>query len=222
MTDTVEAPEKTGKETSRKAGRKQQVRGLERRRLIMEVTRELLEYTSTSELSLYQVAEKSGIPPSSVYHFFPKTDVLFQALVEEIFTEFDAILEQPLQTDEIHHWSDIFRQLQQRFVACYRENKYVRDLILGQHVVSSIRHADYEHDNQLGCRIHGHHQQFFQLPPLPQTYNIFAIALQIADKVYSISHQEHGNITDTMAQEGLRASLAYLGLYLPQQMMRQP
>ncbi len=220
MSEVTTLSEKTAAGKTKRATRKQQVRGLERRRIIMEATRSLLETTSTSELSLYQVAEKSGIPPSSVYHFFPKTDVLFSALVEEIFAEFDAIVDQPLQAENIQHWKDIFSQLQSRLVTFYREHKYVRDLILGQHVISTIRHADYEHDNKLGNRIHEHHQQFFQLPPLPQEYNIFAIALQIADKVYSISHQEHGNITDTLAQGGLRAAQAYLNLYLPEQMLR--
>ncbi len=200
--------------------RKKQVRGVERRRIIMETARSLLEDVATSELSLYQVAERAGIPPSSVYHFFPKIDALFGALVESIFIEFDAIADQPLEPDTIKHWYDIYTQMQARYVAFYRKNKYVRDLILGQHVISSIRHADYEHDNRLGNTMLEHYKSFYQLPPLPKDYNVFAIALQVADKVYSISHQEQGNISDLMAQEGLKAGLAYLGLYLPYQMLR--
>ena len=146
---------------------------------------------------------------------------MLSALVDDIFSEFDHIAAEPLSNEDIHHWRDIFTQLQARSVAFYREHKYVRDLILGQHVVSTIRHADYEHDNLLGCGIHKHHQQLFQLPPLPRKYNVFAIALQIADKVYSISHKEHGNITDLMANEGLSASLAYLSCYLPDRMQKK-
>ncbi len=203
------------------APRKQQARSLERRKIILKATRTLLDDTVPAELSLYQVADKAGIPASSVYHFFPKVEALFAALVEEIFSEFETILNIPLDSGDIDHWQDIFLQLQKRFVSFYREHKYVRDLILGQHIISTIRHADYEHDDQMGCQIYRYHQQFFQLPPLPLNYNIFAIALQIADKVYSISHQEQGNITDTMAQEGYRASLAYLGLYLPEKMLKK-
>ena len=198
--------------------RKPQARSLERRRAILGATRKLLETNTISEISLYQVAETAGIPPSSVYHFFPKVDALFDALVEEIFTDFDAILDQPLEVENIGHWSDIIRQLQARYIAYYQQHKYARDLILGQHIVSTIRHADYQHDDQLGCRIQHFHEQFYQLPPLSEEYNIFAIALQIADKVYSISHQEFGNITDTMAQEGISACLAYLSQYLPENM----
>ena len=212
--------EATATKPSTGASRKKQARGLERRRIILEATRTLLADVATNELSLYQIAGEAGIPPSSVYHFFPKVDTLLAALVENIFVDFDAIADQPIDESAIQHWHDIFAQLQTRYVAFYREHKYVRDLILGQHVVNSIRHADYEHDDNLGHKIHRYFQTYYKLPPLPETYNIFAIALQVADKVYSISHQENGNITDVMAQEGLKAGLAYLGRYLPQQMIR--
>ena len=165
------------------------------------------------------VAKQAEIPPSSLYHFFPKPEALFNALVQEIFQEFDAIIDQNLDGLSIGHWTDIFTALQNRYVTFYRQHKYVRDLILGQHVINGVHHADFVHDNLLGCGIHKHHDRYYQLPQLPTSHNIFAIALQIADKVYSISHQEHGNITDELAAEGLKASLAYLGMYLPDQML---
>lgn len=52
----------------RKVSRKTQARSLERRNTILTVALELLEESAINELSLYQVAEKAGIPPSSVYH----------------------------------------------------------------------------------------------------------------------------------------------------------
>ena len=201
-----------------KSPRKPQARSLERRRIILESARGLLGTVPVNELSLYQVAEKAGIPPSSLYHFFPKVEMLLDALVDEIFSDFDDILDAPLDPDKVQHWSDIIRQLQERNISYYRENRYVRNLILGQHVASTIRHADYRHDDLLGCRTQRFHEQFYMLPPLPTHFNIFAIAIQIADKVYSISHQEFGNITDVMAQEGINAAVAYLSSYLPQHM----
>ncbi|MBO9482883.1 TetR/AcrR family transcriptional regulator [Salinisphaera sp. G21_0] len=203
----------------RKVSRKTQARSLERRSTILTVARELLEENAINELSLYQVAEKAGMPPSSVYHFFPKVDAILEALLEDIFTDFEAILDQPLDESAIHHWTDIMRQLQVRYVSYYRQHKYVRDLILGQYTPGALLHADYQHDDMLGCRIRKCHEAYYQLPPLPAGFNIFAIALQIADKVYSISHQEYGNITDVMAREGVNAALAYLGEYIPRQLI---
>lgn len=204
----------------RKPSRKAQTRSLERRNTILGVTRKILEDTAINELSLYQVAEKADIPPSSVYHFFPKVDALLEALLEDIFKDFEEILALPLDEKAIHHWSDIMRQLQARYVAYYRDKKYVRALILGQYTTGSLRHADYQHDDVLGQRIQQCHEDFYQLPALPSGFNIFAIAIQIADKVYSISHQEQGNITDTMANEGVNAALAYLREYIPNQLVQ--
>lgn len=206
-------------EVNRKPARKLQTRSRERQARILEAARQLLETTAINELSLYQVAEMAEIPPSSLYHFYPKVDALLEALQESIFQDFDAILNQPFEDDSIQHWSDIIKQLQARYVAYYREHYYVRTLILGQHGSGTLRHADFLHDEALGCRIRIYFETYFQLPPLPDTHNIFAIALQIADKVYGMSHQKHGNITDELADEGLKAALAYLGVYLPSQLM---
>lgn len=216
MTDSIPNPA----QMHEKLHRKRQSRSLERRNTILSVARQLLENTAINELSLYQVADSAGIPPSSVYHFFPKIDAILEALQEGIFQDFEAILDQPFDDQKIHHWSDIMRQLQARYVAYYRARKYARDLILGQYSTGPLRHADYQHDDMLGCRIRACHEHYYQLPPLPESYNIFAIAIQVADKVYAISHQEHGDITDVMALEGVNAALAYLGEYIPKQLAK--
>ena len=44
---------------------------------------------------------------------------------------------------------------------------------------------------------------------------MFALALELADRVYARSVQLHNAITSRMAEEGLRVFDAYLGLYLP-------
>ncbi|WED23435.1 hypothetical protein L3Q72_19540 [Vibrio sp. JC009] len=67
----------------------------------------------------------------------------------------------------------------------------------------------------LGRRVESIYRRFFDIPTLPSSINIFAIALQAADKVYSLSYREHHCIEAEMAEEGIRLSEAYLGLYLP-------
>ncbi|OKL45125.1 TetR/AcrR family transcriptional regulator [Pseudovibrio exalbescens] len=215
----------TNTRASKKTGRpkrRTQARSVERKRIILDAASELLETTPVGDLSLYQVADLAGIPPSSVYHFFPKINALLSELAEEIFEDFDKTLDEPLNYAEINNWRDITIEVEKRFVDYYRRKKYARDLILGQHLISTISHADYLHDDVLGKRIFGFHERLFVLPPLPADRNIFAIALQIADKIYSISHQEHGNITDTMAEEGQRAAVAYLSCYLPEYLVKKP
>ena len=207
--------------TANGSGRKHQARSLERRRRILAAGRELVTSESITSLSLYDVARVADIPPSSVYHFFPKLETLLQALSVEVFEAFDRCIDEPIEPDTIRHWSDIGHTLEQRMQDYYRSNAMARALILGQHLHSDILVADHQHDDEMGRRIQAIYAQFYQLPPLPESYNIFAIALQVADKVYAMSHQEYGNITDTMAREGWRAAKAYLSLYLPAHLPRR-
>ena len=196
-------------------GRRYQARSLERRKKIIDAARELVTSESISSLSLYDIAHRANIPPSSLYHFFPKIEYLLETLAEEVFAAFDESVSRPLPTEEIKHWSDICRILETRMVEYYQHHDMARALILGQHVHGNIFASDHKHDDEMGKQIEAIHHRYFQLPPLPEEYNIFAIALQIADKVYAMSHQEYGNITPAMAKEGWRAACSYLAIYLP-------
>ena len=203
------------------SGRRHQARSLERRLKIMSAAKTLLESSPVSSISVYDVARKAEIPPSSVYHFFPKIEYLLQTLTIEVFEAFDQCIEEPVPEEDVHHWSDIAFILETRMQRYYQSNPMARALILGQHLFGDILTADHQHDEYLGRQIQAIYEQFFELPELPETYNIFSIALQASDKVYAMSHQEFGNITDTMALEGWRVSKAYLGLYLPDQLKRK-
>jgi len=44
---------------------------------------------------------------------------------------------------------------------------------------------------------------------------VFALALELSDRVYARSVHQHGLITPRMAEEGMRVFDAYVGLYLP-------
>ena len=204
------------------SGRRHQARSLERRLKIMAAAKELLETNPVSRISLYDVARRAEIPPSSVYHFFPKIEHLLQTLTIEVFEAFDRCIEEPISQEQVQHWHDIAYILESRMQKHYQSNTVARALILGQHLFGDILTADHQHDEYLGRQIQAIYDRFFELPELPEAYNIFAIALQASDKVYAMSHQEFGNITETMAMEGWRVTKAYLGLYLPDQLKPKP
>ncbi|MFH7611876.1 helix-turn-helix domain-containing protein, partial [Pseudomonas syringae pv. tagetis] len=52
------------------AHRKPQARSQARIDSILDAARTLLAEQGVASLSIYRVAERAGIPPSSVYHFF--------------------------------------------------------------------------------------------------------------------------------------------------------
>ncbi|ASA58304.1 TetR/AcrR family transcriptional regulator [Vibrio gazogenes] len=180
----------------------------------------LIERRDANDISIYDIAKECGIATSTVYHHYPNIECLFQSLMADVFTDFDAILDSCIKPDEIKHWSDINRMIESGYVQYYEDNAIAQKLILSRHTFTSINHSDVENDFALGQRVENIYHRYFNLPALPENINIFAIALQTADKVYSLSYREHGCIERDMAEEAVRLTQAYLGLYLPNQMQR--
>ncbi|SDS50061.1 DNA-binding transcriptional regulator, AcrR family [Halopseudomonas sabulinigri] len=181
---------------------------------ILQATRELLNRQGLADLSIYAIAEQAGIPPSSVYHFFPQTGDVLAALAQQVFAELDAVLQQPIAPAPAS-WMALVAQLEQRFQEYYQSDAAARELLLGAHELSAVRQADRLHDRQLGQRFRACLERFFQLPGLPSEVDIFTLAMQAADKLLAVDYQQHGQLTPAICQEATRMMTAYLGLYLP-------
>jgi len=166
-------------------------------------------------ISIYDVAREASIAASTVYHYYPNIEALICELMVNVFVDFDNVLDNSIKAENIHHWSDINKAIEQGFVNYYRSSSLAQHTLLGQHTYASVRFADTENDLILGQRVEAIYRRFFVLPELPQNINIFAIALQVADKVYSMDYRDNGEISDHMAEEAINLTEAYIGTYLP-------
>ena len=182
---------------------------------ILAAARELLSEQGVGGLSIYSVAERAQIPPSSVYHFFASVPALLQALTADIHRAFRAALQAPIEPDTLHTWHDLARLIERRTQAIYGEDAAARQLILAQHGLSEVSSADRQHDVELDGLMRAVFDRHFQLPALPEDVDVFALAMALSDRVYARSIQLHERITPRMAEEGMRVFEAYLGLYLP-------
>ncbi len=191
---------------------------------IKQAAVELIERGDINTLSIYDIARRAKIATSTVYHHFPNIEALFLAIADDVFASLDIMLSEIEATPHFERWQDITLAIEGAYIHNYQTNKVATKLILGQHKFYELRHADFEHDQVLGKRIRDIYQQHFVLPTLPTNYNIFAIALQAADKVYSTFYNESGHqeISHAAGEEGCRLALAYLSLYLPQYLARVP
>lgn len=97
----------------------------------------------------------------------------------------------------------------------YNADAAARQLILAQHGLTEINQADRQHDIELGHLMLDVFNRHFHLPALPDDVDVFALAMELGDRVYARSVQLHGEITPRMAVEGMRVFDAYVGLYLP-------
>ncbi|WP_420234237.1 TetR/AcrR family transcriptional regulator [Pseudomonas sp. ABY48] len=195
--------------------RKPRARSQARIDSILDAARTLLAAEGVASLSIYSVAEHAGIPPSSVYHFFASVPALLEALTADVHAAFRACLQAPIDHAALNHWHDLSRLVEQRMLTIYSQDAAARQLILTQHGLTEVTQADRQHDLELGDLMHKVFDHHFELPTLPDDVDVFALAMELGDRVYARSVQQHGQITPRMAEEGMRVFDAYLGLYLP-------
>ena len=182
---------------------------------ILAAARELLAGQGVAGLSIYSVAEHARIPPSSVYHFFASVPALLNALTADVHAAFRASLAEPVDHDRLGCWRDLSRLVEQRMLAIYQHDAAARQLILAQHGLSEVTQADHQHDIELAGLMQVLFERHFELPTLPGDVDVFALALELGDRVYARSVHLYGSITPRMAEEGMRVFDAYLALYLP-------
>ncbi|WP_024693951.1 TetR/AcrR family transcriptional regulator [Pseudomonas syringae] len=197
------------------APRKPRARSQARIDSILDAARTLLASEGVASLSIYSVAERAGIPPSSVYHFFASVPALLEALTADIHAAFRASLQAPIEHDSLDTWRDLSRVVEMRMLDIYNADAAARQLILAQHGLTEINQADRQHDIELGQLMLEVFNRHFHLPALPDDVDVFALAMELGDRVYARSVQLHGEITPRMAVEGMRVFDAYVGLYLP-------
>ena len=201
--------------TSRATPRKARARSQARIDTILNAARTLLATEGVASLSIYSVAERAKIPPSSVYHFFNSVPALLEALTADIHAAFRACLQAPVEHQHLKSWRDLARQAEQRMLRIYNEDGAARQLILAQHGMTEVTQADRQHDLELGQQLQALFSRHFELPALPDDVDVFALAMELGDRVYARSIQLHASITPRMAEEGMRVFEAYLALYLP-------
>ena len=120
---------------------------------ILTVARDLMAEQGVASLSIYNVAERAAIPPSSVYHFFASVPALLEALTADIHAAFRACLQDPVEHTQLRDWRDLSAIVEQRMLAIYARDPAARQLILAQHGLSEITQADRQHDIELGAQM---------------------------------------------------------------------
>ncbi|MBX8557321.1 TetR/AcrR family transcriptional regulator [Pseudomonas cichorii] len=202
--------------------RKPRARSQARIDSILDAARTLLATEGVASLSIYSVAERAEIPPSSVYHFFASVPALLEALTADIHAAFRASLQAPIDHDQLKDWRDLSRQVELRMLNIYNADAAARQLILAQHGLTEVNQADRQHDIELGHLMLEVFNRHFPVPTLPDDVDVFALAMELGDRVYARSMQLHDQITPRMAEEGMRVFDAYLGLYLPPSLPKRP
>ena len=120
------------------APRKPRARSQARIDAILEAARTLLAAGGVASLSIYSVAERAQIPPSSVYHFFASVPALLEALTADVHAAFRAAIQAPIEHESLKHWRDLSYIVEQRMLSIYSNDAAARQLILAYLLGSSV------------------------------------------------------------------------------------
>ena len=171
-----------------------------------------------SDISMYDVAHEAKMSPSTVYHYYSNMTCLIMDYLDDIFDGFVEIVRTCTEPHVITHWKDINRAVQNSLSYYCDKNDIIKKILYTHHQYHEVKAAIVEKDNFLGMEIEKIYRQYFELPKLPETHNIFVIALEASDSVYFSRNVGMGSTA--VNNEAIIVSEAYLSHYLPDYLPR--
>lgn len=190
-------------------------RGVERVTALLDAAELLLTEGSPDDIGLYQIAEAAGVPPASVYHFFPTKEAAFVALAQRYMKGFAETGRLPFEAARLHSWQDLMAIDQQRARDFYSGHPAALKLLYGGFGGLESRKVDYEYVSSVAAIMYRRFDSVFHMPYVAEPAKRFHICWAITDAIWSLSYIEHAQITDDYAQEALAASIAYCRIFLP-------
>lgn len=193
-----------------------QARGRKKFEAILDAAHELIDRNGTERLSLYDVAQEASVATGSVYHFFPSTESIFGALVDRYDKAFiEDVLARPIPPGSIQTWMDLMRVIARTVHEHYARNRPAMLLLLARsgHWPTNIvtaRGKDAIADGIVKAM-----RRFFIVPDQPDPHEVIARGLRVTEGLWRLSVYRHGLLTNEFMEEGARAMIAYVSLYIP-------
>lgn len=191
-----------------------QARGRQRAGRILDAADGLIRRDGHIGLSLQQVAEAAGIPPASLYHYFPTSQALLIGLAQRYIAAFEMLASQELDHARLTSWGDLCAQHAETALRFYHEHPVAMRLFLGPESGWEIRNADLAANRRIGGLYYRKLIRHFVVAESATLEEAMAIAVTISDSVWAMSFARSGEVEPAMAREALRARLAYLRLYV--------
>jgi len=203
------------RETSKTSSQRRE-KGNERRRQVLASTRVLLERRALEDIGLSDIAKETGIPVSSLYHFYPKILDVYAELIAVFSVELSAHLMRSLENVCPETWQQLVDKGIDSCAEFYAINPAYQQLILSGKAPAQVKSADREGDARLAQALKVFMSNFFDMPRIPHLDNVFFNALEIVDLLLSLSVMQNGEITSSGIKEAKRACKSYLRTYLPE------
>ncbi len=214
---STKATEKTAVSRKRSVGPRAPSRGRGVRRFaaLLDATAELLKDQAPDAIGLYQIAERAGIPPASVYHFLPTKEAAYVALASRCNEELLRVHRTPIEARLIESWQDLYRIDVRRAMEFYNDNPPYLKIIYGGYGGVDAHNVDKVLALSFSTSSYDRLNRIFHMPVIREPEKKFEIRLAILDSVWQISVRRHGTITEEYFEESVKAAIAYARLYIP-------
>lgn len=208
--------------TSKKgAKRPNQARSKARVEAMLHAAETLLAKHTQEEIGPYEIAKEAGIPPASVYYFFPAIDDLWAELTVSISRRSTMnILQTGLSSASAAAptWQTLFALNLDSIVDFYNNNPALAELILGPNSSREI-YAAFDEGYTTSARIAEKLlKKYFHLPSIPKLRLKLVTAMTASEAIMRKSYRTHGFISDELKQESLSVLIAYMRTILPEEL----
>lgn len=197
-------------------------RGIARFGSLLDATESLLLKQDPNEIGLYQIAKRAGVPPASVYHFFPTKEAAFKALADRVATKILEVHREPIDARTIGTWMDLFRIDARRAMDFHNASKPALKIYYGAYAGVEAREVDKVLVHRISRANYERLNRLFYMPQLNEPAKMFEVRIGILDALWELSVRHHGCITEQYFEESCRAVIAYTRLYMPEHLERRP
>jgi AcrR family transcriptional regulator len=208
--------------SARRARRPSRERGQVRFQCLLQAAESLLAEHHPDDIGLYQIAERAGIAPASVYHFFPTKNALLLALAEQYHAAIRTLVAAPVPATRLVSWQDLLILRHERAVAYYNGHPVAAKIFLGVHPSWEIHRADQAYNHTASGTLFAYFDRFFEMPYVPDPQEKFEISYSIADAIWAISFDRLGAISTKYFEEAAAACIAYCRTFLPDRVPPRP
>lgn len=197
-------------------------RGIQRFSQLLDATDALLAERHVDDIGLYGIAEKAGVPPASVYHFFPTIEAAFHALAQRYLQGFMELFSEPVEPSAFSSWLDLMARDQRLSVTYFSDHPAAMKLFLGRYGGEETRKAEIEFNRRAGKGLWLRLKSVFNMPELAGAEVKLTNMLFIQDALWSAGYAADGIVTAECLEESRRACQAYLRLYFPEHISLRP
>ena len=191
---------------------RRQARGNERRTNLVFAAIQLLETVEVSEITIPMVAKKAGVPTSSAYHFYSEPKLILIEAARRLAMEFaDVDFEPPREAT----WKELTRSYIAFGAKYYNSHAPMRKLMLSGSTTAEISEAGRIEDARFAKTLEECIANRFVLESSLELSRAFELAIYLSDAVFGLSVKDLGRIDDVHLAEASQAVIAYLNLFIP-------